>query len=387
MADREGAVAAGPLRAPVADDPAPEVSSTEPASAGTPLVQGPRKAEGGTFFDEPVRAPELGEAAERVTLDASPADVVAGAQAETTELRAALDDLRRVLDDVDAAGVSPRRRRLPVVALSGGLAAVVVTGLVVSSLAGGQDDTTGAVTTAGTPGTGDPAAPSAPGSQPAGSAPASGGVSPSSSSVGSGPQVSVTPPAALPASGPGVTEPGTTAVATIDPATGDIHVYEQFVALNTAGALPLTLTQPTALRDTAGQIRPQLRDLTVTLDGGLVRAVPAGNNDWVASPPNAGRFSRAVLSYTVTNAFAASRPASKGRGLIVLSPLTGGRSEALPVRLVTTSPAVLSINCPTAPATETVCEQTPQGRLRTALLPAGAPDALMMLAVDLPQVS
>jgi hypothetical protein len=382
MADRDGAVAAaGPPHTTVADEPAPGVTSTEHPQSGAPLVQGPRKAEGGSFFDEPVRTPELGAAPDRVTLDASPAEVVAGAQAETTELRAALDDLRRVLDDVDAAGVSPRRRRLPVVALTGGLAAVVVAGLALNGTLGGRDETTGAVSSPSTP---DGSAPT--GSAPVGSAPAP-AVSPSAPPVGTTPQLSVTPPAALPADGPGVTEPGTTAVATIDPVTGHVRVYEQFVATSAADSLPLTLTRPTALQDTAEQVTPQVQDLSVTLDGRPTRAVPAGDDSWVASPPNAGRFSRAVLNYTVTGAFAASQPASKGRGLIFLSPLSGGRSQSLPVRLVTTSPAVISINCPTAPATAVVCEQPAEGRKHTAVLPGGTPDALMMLAVDLPQVS
>jgi hypothetical protein len=330
---------------------------------------------------------------------------VNGAQAETTELRAALDDLRRVLDDVDAAKVAPRRRRLPVVAISGGVAAVVAAGLVVGG-ALTRDDTTGEVTNVSSPG----AVPGA-STAPSGGAPSGGPSSSSSSSPtsvptsgssvppsGTGsatassarPQASIAPPAAMPADGPGVTTPGSTAVATIDSRTGDVQIYEQFIPGTPQSALPLSLLQPTGLRGDAARARSQLQgDLVVLLDGQPARAVPTGDSAWVAAPATGARFSRAVLRYTVTGGFVLSTPSTRGRGLIVLSPLTGGTGLQLghPVRLVTVGAQVNSINCPTLPAATMVCEQTPQGATRTALVPAGSPDALMMLSVDLPQAS
>jgi hypothetical protein len=398
MADRDGAVAAGPPTTSVADEPTPE--GTAAANPAAPVV-GQRKAgEAPSFFDQPVRDADLG--ADRVVLDASPAEVVTGAQAETTELRAALDDLRRVLDDVDAAKVTPRRRRLPVVAITGGLAAVAVAGLVVSGTMTG-DDTTGEVTNVSSSGSDPDASPAQTAGAPvpgaSSTAPSSAPTSVSTSAptgAGSvtatptGPQPSVVAPAALPADGPGVTVPGSSAVATIESRTGDVQIYEQFIPGTPQSALPLSLLQPTALRGDAARARPQLKgELTVLLDGQQARAVPTGGNAWVAAPAAGARFTRAVLRYTVTGGFVLSTPSTKGRGLILLSPVTGSTGLQLghPVRLITVGAQVNSINCPTLPAATTVCEQTPQGATHTALVPVGSPDALMMLSVDLPQAS
>lgn len=371
MADRDGAVAAGPPTSSVADDPTAAGStgtaSTGPAAA---VVEQRRAEETPSIFDQPVRDPELVPDRDRVVLDASPADVVAGAQAETTELRAALDDLRRVLDDVDSARVPPRRRRLPVVA-AGGLAAVVALGLVAGGALSG-DDTTGEVTTVSSSSAADPSA------------------SPSGPATAPSTPAGLPVPAALPASGPGVTEPGSTAVATVDSRTGDVQVYEQFLAGSPQSALPLTLVQPTALRGDAARARPDLAaGVTVLLDGTSARAVPAGDHSWVATPASGAQFQRAVLRYTVTGAFVVSRPAARGRGLILFSPLSAatGLQQGNPVRLITVGPQVNSISCPTLPSATTVCQQGAEGGTLTAVVPAGSPGALIMLSVDLPQAS
>ena len=387
MADRDGAVAAGPAAPSVADDPADGVAVTTGPSAGAgtaqgtgaaaPVVEQRRAEEPPSFFDQPVRDPDLGpDGADRVVLEASPADVVTGAQAETTELRAALDDLRRVLDDVDAAKVAPRRRRVPVLALTAGVVAVVAAGLLAGGVLSG-DDTTGEVTTVASSTASSTAADPSAGATPG----------PSASTQ---PQPSTAPPAGFPASGPGVTEPGTTALATVDPRTGDVQVYEQFLAGSPQSALPLHLVQPTALRGDAAAARPALAaSIVVLLDSEQARAVPAGDSTWVVAPSTGAKFQRAVLRYTVTGAFVLSKPAARGRGLILFSPVTAtdGLQLGYPVRLVTAGPQVNSITCPTLPSAATLCEQTAQGTTRTAVVPPRSPDALMMLSVDLPQAS
>lgn len=392
MADRDGAVAAGPPSTSVADDPGPDAAAATPTAPAGPVVEQRKGEQPPSFFDQPVREPEL---AGRVVLDASPADVVVGAQAETTELRAALDDLRRVLDDVDSATITPRRRRGPTVAMAGGVAAVVVAGLVVGGAFSG-DDTTGEVTTVSAPSASASGAPSAPSSLPSSApasapstAPASGPSSVPASPGGS--QPSIPAPAALPSSGPGVTEPGSTAVLTIDTRTGDLDVYEQFMAATPQSALPLSLVRPSGLQGDVAGVRPAVQGaITVLLDGRQARAVPAGDRAWVAAPPNGGaRFQRAVLKYRVTGAFTLSKPARPGRGFILFSALSGGAGLQLgqPVRAVTVGPEVVGIVCPSLPSAGVMCLQPQQGQARTALVPAGSPDALMMLTVNLPQAS
>ena len=408
MAEREGAVASGPPAPVVPADPVLPKPSAEPpgvTGGGSPLVQGPRQAEQSTFFDEPVRRPveledQSTESDGRITLDGSAAEVVAGAQARTTQLRAALDDLRRVLDDADVAAAAPRRRRLPVVALTGGLAAVVAAGLLVNHQLGadGSTDAVAAVQpSTGTTPTGPIAIGVTPPTAAASGSPTSptpAGVSPSSTApLGSVTSAPVAPatlalPAGVPADGPGITGPGVTAVAAIDPATGTVDVYEQYTSAAPADALSLRLPLPRTLLGPVSRLVPAVQDLTVTLDGQPARAVPAGERTWVAAPAGGSRYTRATVRYRLTGALVLSAPSTRGRGFIVVGPLTGdaGLRQQLPVQLRVAGPAARTISCPLGPDPLAVC-QTPDGAVRTASLPAGSTEPLFLLQVDLPKVS
>jgi hypothetical protein len=414
MAEREGMVAAGPPRfpaAPGAEDPGDGTPGA--ALSGTvakPVVKGPRKAdtaEQSGFFDQPVRQPTEQSEAEpssRVTLKSSPAEVVVGAHARTTELRAALDDLRRVLDDVDSVPTSPRRRRLPLIAVAGGVAAVVAAGLLVNGQLG-ADDTTGAVNSV-QPGSATSTAPIGPSSVgPSSIGPSSigssggatggqlgsPGAAASSAPVAPSAPAAAAPvvPAGVPTAGPGVTEPGITATAvSIDPVTGTVEVFEQVMLAGPADALPLSVVMPTALRGDVGRLTPAVQDLTVALDGRPTHPVPAAEHSWVAAPTSGSRFTRALLRYRVTGAFVMSKQSVKGRGFIVLSPLSGQAAlrdkQSVLVRVI--GPSVRGISCPTAPANLVVCEQLVD-QVHTATLPAGTTIPLLLLQVDLPQYS
>jgi hypothetical protein len=191
----------------------------------------------------------------------------------------------------------------------------------------------------------------------------------------------------MPRSGHGITTPGTdvTVAFESDRAADTIDVYEQ-VIFPRPGLDALPLSQPTlaSLLGDVANLKPQVSDIQVELDGQVARAVPAGDGTWVAVPPQGGRFTKARLRYSMTEAVARSTPSLPGRALVVVTPLTGSETlrDGLPLSVRFSSPVIQGVSCPTAPLADSLCA-THNGDTWTARLPSSATGAIVLAQVNL----
>lgn len=378
-------------------DAVPEVTDGDSSpTAGAPTGEAP-EAETETETDTeaktetPAQGAPAGEAtgeqAEVPVPDLYPTDprpTTASLLSSATELRAALDELRRVLD-VDELATPTRRRRGPWLLL-GLLVLALIAGLAIREGAldrFGSLPGTASGTPAASPGTSPSTGPTAgrptsPAANPRTSAPASQGTLPAQS---------VQAPATMPRSGPGITTPGTdvTVAFESDRAADTIDVYEQ-VIFPRPGLDALPLSQPTlaSLLGDVANLKPQVSDIQVELDGQVARAVPAGDGTWVAVPPQGGRFTKARLRYSMTEAVARSTPSLPGRALVVVTPLTGSETlrHGLPLSVRFSSPVIQGVSCPTAPLADSLCA-THNGDTWTARLPSSATGAIVLAQVNL----
>jgi hypothetical protein len=205
-----------------------------------------------------------------------------GSDSTATELRQALDELRRVLD-VDQLPSRTRRRRGPWLLL-GLLVLALAAGLAIGQGALDRFDIAlpwrSAAPTASSTGT-LPSTPSA------GAGGAAGAIAPASPPT---PEArSVQPPAAPPQTGPGISTPGTDVTVTFDndQATDTIDVYEQSVfAAPGLDALPLNLAGPASLLGDVAALKPQVSDIQV--EGTGSRPGRPGRRRHLDSRPTAG---------------------------------------------------------------------------------------------------
>jgi hypothetical protein len=314
-----------------------------------------------------------------------PRPTAASLLSSATELRVALDELRRVLD-VDELSTPTRRRRGPWLLL-GLLVLALIAGLAIREGVLDRFDSVPGTTSANpsaSPGILPSTGPTAgrptpsPSAQPRTSAPATQGTLPAQS---------VQAPATMPRSGPGITTPGTDVTAAIgsDEAATTMDVYEQVIfPAPGLDALPLSQPSLTPLLGDVATLRPQVSDIQVELDGQVARAVPAGEGTWVAVPPQGGRFTKARLRYSMSEAVARSTPSLPGRALVVVTPLTGSETlrDGLPLSVRFSSPVIQGVSCPTAPLTDSLCA-TRDGDTWTARLPSSATSAIVLAQVNL----
>jgi hypothetical protein len=367
------------------------VGATEPAEAAAeaaedaPVAAAPRltgaMVAGGTHpIVEEAKLLERVMRAADPTAALEPLADTGGSDSTATELRQALDELRRVLD-VDQLPSRTRRRRGPWLLL-GLLVLALVAGLAIGQGALDRFDIAlpwrSAAPTASSTGT-------LLSTTSAGAGGAAGAVAPASPPTAEA--QSVQPPAALPQTGPGISTPGTDVTVTFDndQATDTIDVYEQAVfAAPGLDALPLNLAGPTALLGDVAALKPQVSDIQVELDGQPARAVPAGDGTWIAVPRQGGRFTRVQLRYSVTGAVARSTRSLPGRAQVLVSPLTGSQAlrAGLPVSVRFTSAAVQGVSCPSAPLADSLCA-VHSGDTWTALLPSSATSPIVVAQVNL----
>jgi|GEM_PF-4450939 len=343
----------------------PVTTGSAPESPGDPDAGAPEEATG----DE---AEDPGPAAE---------PTLTAAYASATELREALEELRRVLDVEEVS--QPRRRRGPWLLLAL-LVLALVAGLAIRQ---GVLDRRAVAIDGGTAGA--PTSPVTPSATPSAASTGQTATSPAASPTASGGLTSqpVQAPVSLPSSGPGITTPGTVVTVAIDtdPDASQIDVYEQALFAG-PGLDALPLAQPSLrslLGDVAG-LKPQVSDIQVVLDGQVARAVPAGDGSWVAVPPQGGRFTRAEVRYTVSDSVARSTPSLPGRALIAVTPLTGSQAmrDGLPVLVRFDTPVVQGVSCPSAPLADSLCAAH-RGNTWTARLPASATSAIVLAQVNL----
>jgi len=305
MAERDGGLAADvPLRPPTQEDPEPTATGErdDVAARFRPLLAGQRQTDPSwpTAPEAESEAAGSGTAeSDAATDEAHDFDRELDGDADGAppgELRAALDELRRVLEvDSTAPPVRRRRGRRLLVALAAVLvlvAAALVIRHQVNSRVSSADVERAVAGQLPPPAVhlGSPA-PSAAATTPALSTP-----QPTLAPLE--PQPSVSAPASLPSTGPGITEPGTYITAAVDsgPDADAVDVYEQVVFPGPGlDSLPLSLVPASSLQADLASARLQVTDLQVALDGQVARAVPTGANTWAATAVQGGRFTKAQL--------------------------------------------------------------------------------------------
>ena len=311
---------------------------------------------------------------------------LADKEAQTAELREALDALRQALDDttppkgpdaVPPAG--PRRRRGPLLGLLALLAVVVV--VVVAVVATRGSDGTGTATPPST------VSPTAPASASTGTGPAT----TPTSSASSAPAVATTPmawrgqslttPPAAPTAGPGVDAPGTDLTVAIDADLKHVDVFERVVFREPKTALTLALPPATAWGASLAGAAPVVSDLQVLVDGVAVRP-QRRDAGWFALPPNGSTVTKVELRYRVAGtivAYAASRPDRRSIGV---PSFTGQESfdAAAPMHVTVDDPRVENLYCLSAQGGTEICAAGGTDGL-SATRTAGSP--VVLLQADL----
>jgi hypothetical protein len=322
VSERESRVSTGP------PDTGSRVNGSVPAARGTRQQrpdQDPDQPAEPSLFEPQIRQPQVPDPQppEQPRVTAAPGRALVRPSAQlaamqerqqsASELREALEDLRRVLD-VGPLAARPRRRwRLRAVLLL--LTLAVVAGLVLVGtrvLRPGDDETRQGVSTAtlSAPGEGSPTA------------------------------------ASLPTTGPGVDTPGTFAAVAVSDDDSGMDVFEQ-VLLPAPGVAALRLATPSVagLRGNVAELDPKVEDLQVALDGEvaqLQRGSAAGT--WTATPLQGGTVTKAQLRYRLADVIARNSPSRPGRALGLVGPLSGQqvREAGLPIAMRFPDQAVLA---------------------------------------------
>jgi hypothetical protein len=378
-----------------ADEPPAEAATAEAAGTEAPVTEPPEaeppeaEAAEAEAAEAETAAPEAPDAQPGESgPDVDPTDPrpnTAALLSSATELRVALDELRRVLD-VDELSTPRRRRRGPWLLLGLLVLALIAALAIREDVLDRFDSLPGIASSkpSASPGTQPSTGPTAgrptpsPATNPRPSAP---------STQGTLPAQSVQAPATMPQSGPGITAPGTDVTVALgsDQTANTIDVYEQVIfPAPGLDALPLSQPSLTSLLGDVANLKPQVSDIQVELDGQVARAVPAGDGAWVAVPPQGGRFTKARLRYSVSEAVARSTPSLPGRALVLVTPLTGSETlrDGLPLSVRFSSPAIQGVSCPTAPLTDQLCAAH-DGDTWTARLPSSATSAIVLAQVNL----
>jgi len=160
------------------------------------------------------------------------------------------------------------------------------------------------------------------------------------------------PPALLPQTGPGLTQPGILLVAT--PATdGTFDVLERIRLLNPVSVVTL---RPAPV-DRAGQ--------QFAADSGAATQVQvtAGDQPIVVPGAKVGATTNLAVAevdqfevrYRLTDVTVMSTPSTPGRALAAIGPLTGGVADDLPVLFIVTGDTILGLNCPLLPFSQQSC--------------------------------
>lgn len=316
---------------------------------------------------------------------------LADKEAQTNELREALDALRRTLDDTtppnrpaDEPPATGGRRRRGLLLLVAALAVVALAGTFL--LTRGGD---GAVVADPSPTASAQApSPSATGSS-APVATSSAPVPPAPSSAPA-PAVSTTPlpwrdgpvlvPPGIPSTGPGIDAPGTDVTVAIDRDLQHIDVYERAVFSAARPSVSLVLPDVASWGTTLTGFKPVVEDLQVELDDRAVRPRQEAGG-WFAIPPAGQQVTRVVLRYRVSGTFVNLNGAGSIRRTIGVPSFTSRASSesADPVVIRIGDPRVLNLNCLSAAAGTTICADR-EGTTWTARLPSDASPVAIVVA-------
>jgi hypothetical protein len=393
--------------------PAPAADDAMPAEAADDATPGHEVADAGQAEPAPT-APEVGRRTGRFPRPSGPrtpaiglalsairghrapatagttADLrrsLADTEAQTNELREALDELRQALDAAPAlaattTAVAPPDRRprqgVLLALLMAGLVAVLV---VLVSTRGSAPAASPAPSTSAPAGLSPTTASTSPVAEttgPTASPSTSPGTSPGSSA---GPALTtaplpwpggavLVPPGAL-TTGPGVDAPGTDVQVAVDADRSHLDVFER--AVLSAPVDAVTVSQPPQTVWTGGLAgaRPTIEGLQIEIDGVAARVQQRGDG-WFALPPQGGRATTVVLRYRVANAvYQLPNPPSPLRRMLTLPTLTGliSLQDALPVTVRITDKRVRDISCLSAAKGSLLCRRQ-AGDTAVATLPA-----------------
>jgi hypothetical protein len=158
--------------------------------------------------------------------------------------------------------------------------------------------------------------------------------------------------AALPATGPGITEPGILLIAS--PASdGSFDVLERIrladpVSVLTLRPAPVVRAgrQFASASAAATQVELSAGDQPVLVPGATVGAqvdLPVAQTD------------RFELRYRLDDITVRSTPSTDGRALAAIGPLTGGVDDDLPVLVIVSGGTVLGLSCPLLPLSQQSC--------------------------------
>lgn len=160
------------------------------------------------------------------------------------------------------------------------------------------------------------------------------------------------PPAPLPETAPGVTEPGILLMAWPS-SDGSFDVVERIRLVNSVSVLTLSPApvdragrQFTSASATATQVQVRAGDQMVVVSGAKVDA---------AMDLPVAEVDRFEMRYRLTGVTVRSGPSPTGRALAAIGPLTSGVDDELPVQFMVAGATVLGLNCPLLPLSQQSC--------------------------------
>ena len=193
-------------------------------------------------------------------------------------------------------------------------------------------------------------------------------------------------PAGLPATGPGVTEPGEEV--TVAPSTGlTLEVYER-VLLRAPGvaAAVLAAQDLTAVPSLPLGKPVWVRDLEVTADGRPARAVWSGGRWTVRSAVPGQTYRSFTVRYRVANGVLPQGPAASGRASLLVTPLWAAEARRAGLPVLARADARIKVRdaaCPDAAPRGDKCGRRVGGVL-IGVLPADSGAAVVLLRAVLP---
>ena len=157
---------------------------------------------------------------------------------------------------------------------------------------------------------------------------------------------------ALPATGPGITEPGILLVAS-PAADGSFDVLER---VRLAGPVSVLTLRPAPVDRAGRQFASATAAATqVEVSAGEKSVVVPGATIGTQVDLPVAPADRFELRYRLDDVTVRSTPSTDGRALAAIGPLTGGVDDDLPVLVIVSGGTVLGLSCPLLPISEQSC--------------------------------
>jgi len=127
-----------------------------------------------------------------------------------------------------------------------------------------------------------------------------------------------------------------------------------------------------------------IESLQVSIDGTPVMPTPrtGTSNAWVLTAPSGAAPRSMVVRYLLDGAIVRSVPATPGRALAVLTPISTGAADGLPITIAIAATNVLNVYCPGASSQSAILCGRLEGDQWMVTPPPGGP--LVVAQLDLP---